>query len=420
MIRRFSFWVVFVVFVFSLFLFTSVKATPLQYEIVATNLDNPRGLAFGPDGALYIAESGIGGDGTDGRCVANGAGATVCFGATGAVTKVMAGVQERVVEGLPSLMNPTDGSDGTGPHSLAFDANGDMYVLIGLGGDPLTMRDPDGPLGDEGPNFGQIVKVNADATWANWADVTAYEEANNPDGVVIDSNPFALLATDNGFVAADAGGNDLLAIDGVGVISTLAVIPTGTAEFPPGTGTMIPMQAVPTSVIADGSDYLVGQLTGFPFPVGGANVYSVAGSGGDPVVDEAGFTNILGIAKDGDGNLYVLEMATNGLLSGDTTGALIRVNSDGSRETLMNTGLVFPTGMTLGPDGMLYISNYGVFNSAGGPFAGEVIRFDPSAPTDVRLTGFEGAPAGTLPWLFLVVVIGLLGLGLALRRPHTR
>lgn len=320
--RRFSFWVVVVVvFVCSFFLFTSAKATPLQYEIVATGLDNPRGLAFGPDGALYIAEAGIGGDGTDGRCVTSGAGADVCFGATGAITKVMGGVQERVVEGLPSLMNPTDGSDGTGPHSLAFDANGDMYVLIGLGGNPLTMRDPNGPLGNEGPNFGQLAKVNADATWTNWVDVTAYEEDNNPDGVVIDSNPFAVLSLADGFVVADAGGNDLLGIDGSGVISLLTVIPTRTAEFPPGSGNMIPMQAVPTSVIADGSDYLVGQLTGFPFPFAGANVYSVAGTGGDPVVDEAGFTNILGIAKDGDGNLYVLEMAMNGLLSGDTTGA---------------------------------------------------------------------------------------------------
>jgi len=31
--------------------------------VVADGLDNPRGIGFGPDGALYVAESGSGGSG---------------------------------------------------------------------------------------------------------------------------------------------------------------------------------------------------------------------------------------------------------------------------------------------------------------------------------------------------------------------
>ena len=32
-------------------------------DVVASGLDSPRGLTFGPDGALYITEAGVGGEG---------------------------------------------------------------------------------------------------------------------------------------------------------------------------------------------------------------------------------------------------------------------------------------------------------------------------------------------------------------------
>jgi len=35
-------------------------ATP-PFEVVMSNLDNPRGLAWGPEGGLYVAEAGRGG-----------------------------------------------------------------------------------------------------------------------------------------------------------------------------------------------------------------------------------------------------------------------------------------------------------------------------------------------------------------------
>ena len=56
-----------------------------SFEVIASGLDNPRGLAFGPDRALYVAEAGRGGNG---KCITNGAGATVCFGNTGAITRI--------------------------------------------------------------------------------------------------------------------------------------------------------------------------------------------------------------------------------------------------------------------------------------------------------------------------------------------
>jgi glucose/arabinose dehydrogenase len=50
-----------------------------RLKVVAKGLDNPRGIGIGPDGALYVAESGSGGAGP---CVAGPEGADVCFGRT--------------------------------------------------------------------------------------------------------------------------------------------------------------------------------------------------------------------------------------------------------------------------------------------------------------------------------------------------
>ena len=43
---------------------TSTLLAQSNQQVIASGLDNPRGLAFGPDGALYVAEAGRGGTST--------------------------------------------------------------------------------------------------------------------------------------------------------------------------------------------------------------------------------------------------------------------------------------------------------------------------------------------------------------------
>jgi sugar lactone lactonase YvrE len=130
------------------------------------------------------------------------------------------------------------------------------------------------------------------------------------------------------------------------------------------------MQAVPTSVaIGPDGAYYVGQLTGFPFPVGGANVYRVV-PGEEPTVYASGFTNIIDIAFGRDGSLWVLEIATNSLLA-DGPGGLWKVPPGGGTGTLVLTDpLVLPGAVEVAPDGALYISNFSIFPD------GQLLRVD--------------------------------------------
>jgi len=51
------------------------------------------------------------------------------------------------------------------------------------------------------------------------------------------------------------------------------------------------------------------------------------------------------------------------------TGQVAQIDPDG-RQTVIATGLSFPTAMTMGPDGALYVSNFGF----AGPGAGQILR----------------------------------------------
>jgi hypothetical protein len=70
----------------------------------------------------------------------------------------------------------------------------------------------------------------------------------------------------------------------------------------------------------DGALY-VSELTGFPFPLGGARIYRVA-PGSAPTVYATGFTNVIDLEFDSAGNLYVLEIDRNGLAMPEVVGRL--------------------------------------------------------------------------------------------------
>jgi hypothetical protein len=352
---------------------TAPKAAP-QVEVIASGLDNPRGIAFSPDGRLYVAEAGRGGSG---NCIRIGDGQMACYGETGAVTLIdPLGVNapERVVTGLPSIA-PAGGFGAGGPVDISFLGSGNAQVVLGLGAE-ATARDT---LGGKGSLLGRVLQVNAAGGWKAGADIAAFEELNNPVPPTADSNPYGIAALPSRHIVADAGANAIFEVRTNGQIRTLATFPARMVAAPPflglPPGSNIPMQAVPTTVVQGPDGWLyVGQLTGFPFPVGGANIYRVPSQGGTPEVAATGFTNIIDMAFDRYGTLYVLQIG-NGLAAPggpplSAPGKLIRVNPGGT-QTVIYANLFYPGGLAIGPDGAAYVTNFGIV-----PGGGQVVRIE--------------------------------------------
>ena len=342
-----------------------------QIEVLASNLDSPRKLNFGPDGSLYVAEAGRGGTGASIPSPSQ-PNASLFYGATGAITKIQNGVAERVVTGLPSLALP-DGSDAAGVNDIEFDADGNAYAILGLASDPANR---DSLL--QVPDFSHLIAIDSfedGGSWTRLKDFGLYEQNNNPDRQDVNTNLYDLLIEDNTAFVIDAGGNDLLSQRAFGdeandrKVNLETVFPTRTTTDPL-TGQVVTWQPVPTSVAVgpDGAFY-VGELTGFPFQANTAQIYRINAEGQSEIY-AGGFTNIADIAFDRSGGLYVLEYDADGMLTGSDTGALIYISPDGkTRTTIADDELINPTGLEIGADGDIYISNQGFIAGQG-----EVLR----------------------------------------------
>jgi len=337
-----------------------------RVKTIASGLSNPRGIAFSASAKLFVAENGRGGPGP---CILSpvqppppAPPAFRCYGETGALTRINPdGTLRPAITGLPS-MALADGTAEGGPSKLSF--HGDVaYMNMGLGGDPTVVRAALG--GGNADLFGKQLRFTMDGRYeiAVAADISAHEAAVNPAGGNVDSNPYGVLAQPGRTIVADAGANALIEVLSDGSTRTLAVPAPLSQPFP--------REPVPTSV-AEGPDgaLYVGLLTGFPFFQGSASVLRIESDGSSVSTYASGFTAIVDVTFDTGGALYVLETATGQVPPfpppnpGLGNGRLKRQCPGGSPTVLVD-GLTFPGGVTIGPDGAAYVTNFGTSANAG-------------------------------------------------------
>jgi len=331
------------------------SAAPVEVSVFATGLNNPRGLKFGPDGYLYVAEGGLGGtDSTIGLCdqVIPPIG-PYTGGFTASISKINPdGVVSVLVDSLPSdQTSQQTGGLVSGVADIAFVGNTLYALLAGAGCSHGFANDPNG-----------IIKINDDGSWDLIADLSEWQHTHpvrNPeeDDFEPDGTWYSMINVRGNLYAVEPNHGEMVRVTTSGNISRVI-------DFSATQG-----HIVPTALTYHGNFY-VGNLNTFPIVPGSSKIFKVTPSG-QIQVRETGLTTVLGLVFDNQDRMYVLEMST---LAGDptpNTGKIIRIQPSGQQEVIADS-LFFPTAMTFGSDGALYVSNKGFGPAI--PGFGEILK----------------------------------------------
>lgn len=323
---------------------------PANATVVASGLINPRGFAWGPDGALYVAESGTAPEGYTPPMGPPNPEAEAVINMNGRISRIdRNGTRTTIVDGIPVFVGPV--GDTIGAAGVAFIGDR-LYAIISAG---PKHGHPDFPSG--------VYRVGlTDGSLTMVADTDAFELANPPDFIPVDdeiSNPYDIVALGGKLYISDGNRSVIFAVDPSAPegsrISELVDMSVG--------------HPVLTGIAAgpDGALYVT-NLTPAPFPSGGAEIWRVSVTGQVTRV-AGGLTAGVGIALSPSGEIYVSEFAAT--LPEPPffmpPGRVVRVGSAGVEPVA--GPLLFPTILRWGPDGL-----YTTSASVAGEGTGSIMR----------------------------------------------
>ncbi len=354
---------------------TPAQASALpSVHVVASHLNNPRGLSMSAGGTLYLAEAGRAGT----NCFTDPVMGTNCAGLTGSIDRVGSDGVTRIVRGLISI---------GGPGGVAAEG---MVAVSASGGQVFAQfgANTNGVAGAPLPSF----LVNAalrDLGQFGWVDGSSFHTAAGvgdhdfawagehkylvPDQFP-DSNPNGVLITGGEQFVVDAGANTLDEVEPDGQVRVLTFL---------GSLTNPVTDAVPTCAAKgpDGAIY-VGELLGGQYAPGHARVWRIVVKDGHATKAAwaNGLTTVQGCGFDKWGNFYATEFQVGGLdesPTGSPLGAVVKIAPNGHRTTLGMGQLFYPSGFAAGADGSIYVSNCSIAPAAGFgpcPMGGQLVR----------------------------------------------